>query len=99
MLKKCDDSSTSKITHQVRIDAEYNSALEYFDFDSDMDPWTISRAMSKVSCFSLTKDVEQCIRNHGQRNILIVLKQLTKAIMNNLVTSLEHFLWMERKRT
>ena len=61
VLKKCDDSSTSKITHQVLIDAEYNSDLEYFDFDSDMDPWTISRAMSKVSWFSLSKDVEQCI--------------------------------------
>jgi len=47
VLKKCDDSSTSKITHQVLIDAEYNSDLEYFDFDGDMDPWTISRAMSK----------------------------------------------------
>ena len=31
--------------HQVEIDAEYNSTLEYFDFDSDMDPWTVSRAM------------------------------------------------------
>ena len=102
MLKKCDDSSTSKITHQVLIDAEYNSDLEYFDFDSDMDPWTISRAMSKVRCFTLSKDAQQmyhCIRNHGLWNILIVLKQLTKATMNNLVRSLEHFLWMERRRT
>ena len=49
VLKKSDDSSSSKITHQVLIDAEYNSDLDYFDFDSDMDPWTISRAMSKVS--------------------------------------------------
>ena len=48
VLKKSDDSSSSKITHQVLIDAEYNSDLDYFDFDSDMDPWTISRAMSKV---------------------------------------------------
>ena len=55
MLKKCDESSTSKITHKVLIDAEYNSDLEYFDFDSDMDPWTISRAMSKVSSFLLLK--------------------------------------------
>ena len=31
--------------HKVEIDAEYNSDFEYFDFDSDMEPWTISRAM------------------------------------------------------
>ena len=49
VLRKCDGSSTSKVTHKVVIDAEYNSDLEYFDFDSDMDPWTISRAMSKVN--------------------------------------------------
>ena len=48
VLKNSDDSSSSKITHQVHIDAEYNSDLDYFDFDSDMDPWTISRVMSKV---------------------------------------------------
>ena len=33
--------------HEVEINGEYTSDLEYFDFDSDMDPWTISRAMSK----------------------------------------------------
>ena len=33
--------------HQVDIDAEYTSDFEYFDFDSDMDPWTISRAMAR----------------------------------------------------
>ena len=31
--------------HKVEIDAEYNSDFEYFDFDSDMEPWRISRAM------------------------------------------------------
>ena len=34
-------------SHKVRIDAEYNSELEYFDFDSDMDPWTVARAMAR----------------------------------------------------
>ena len=26
---------------------EYKSELSYFDFDSDMDPWTIARAFAK----------------------------------------------------
>ena len=61
VLRKCDGSSTSKITHKVVIDAEYNSDLEYFDFDSDMDPWTITRAMSKVNWFALiVNTVVQC---------------------------------------
>ena len=60
VLKKCDGSSTSKITHKVIIDAEYNSDLEYFDFDSDMDPWTISRAMSKVNWFELIQYLVHC---------------------------------------
>ena len=34
-------------SHKVVIDAEYNSDLEYFDFDSDMLPWTVARAMSR----------------------------------------------------
>jgi len=42
MVKKNDLS-----LHRVEIDAEYTSDLEYFDFDSDMDIWTISRAMAK----------------------------------------------------
>jgi len=31
------DGSLSSL-HKVEIDAEYNSDLEYFDFDSDMEP-------------------------------------------------------------
>ena len=34
-------------SHRVVIDAEYSSDLEYFDFDSDMDPWTVARAMAR----------------------------------------------------
>ena len=60
MMKNEGDIITS---HKVRIDgiinagiknqnlilfiAEYNSELEYFDFDSDMDPWTVARAMAR----------------------------------------------------
>lgn len=32
--------------HLVSLHAEYISNLPYFDFDSDMDPWTVSRAMA-----------------------------------------------------
>ena len=44
MMKNEGDIITS---HKVRIDAEYSSELEYFDFDSDMDPWTVARAMAR----------------------------------------------------
>ena len=44
MMKNEGDIITS---HKVKIDAEYNSQLEYFDFDSDMDPWTVARAMAR----------------------------------------------------
>lgn len=27
--------------------AEYSSKFPYFDFDSDMDPWTVARAFAK----------------------------------------------------
>ena len=27
--------------------AEYTSVFPYFDFDSDMDPWTVARAFAK----------------------------------------------------
>ena len=35
--------------YKVNIDAEYTSDLEFFDFDSDMDPWTMARAVSRES--------------------------------------------------
>ena len=44
MMKNEGDIITS---HKVKIDAEYNSQLEYFDFDSDMDPWTVARARAR----------------------------------------------------
>ncbi|XP_023326546.1 uncharacterized protein LOC111699977 [Eurytemora carolleeae] len=33
--------------HRVNLDAVYTSDLEYFDFDSDMEPMVISRAMAR----------------------------------------------------
>ena len=74
VLKKCDDSSTSKITHKVIIDAEYISDLEYFDFDSDMDPWTISRAMSKVNCFELNTVIQCTFKEPWSREYFDRLK-------------------------
>ncbi len=32
---------------QYLFQAEYKSNLPYFDFDSDMDPWTVARAFTK----------------------------------------------------
>jgi hypothetical protein len=31
----------------VSIEAEYTSDLEYFDFDSDMEPGVVARAMAR----------------------------------------------------
>ena len=47
LAKPDPDTSAEPKVYGVNIDAEYNSDFEYFDFDSDMDPWTVSRAMSK----------------------------------------------------
>ena len=33
----------------LSFQGEYKSELSYFDFDSDMDPWTIVRAFAKES--------------------------------------------------
>ena len=33
--------------HQVSIEAEYVSDLDYFDFDSDMEPMVVARAMAR----------------------------------------------------
>ena len=33
--------------HFVRVDAKYTSSFPHFDFDSEMDPWTVARAMSR----------------------------------------------------
>ena len=32
---------------QVDLTGEYNSDLEYFDFDSDMEPLVVARAMAR----------------------------------------------------
>lgn len=49
--------------HRVKIDAIYTSDLEYFDFDSDMEPWTVARAMSREpwtrEYFQRLKDAHQ----------------------------------------
>ena len=34
-------------THQIELKAEYISKLPYFDFDSDMNAWTVARAFAK----------------------------------------------------
>ena len=36
-------------THMIIscFQAEYTSIFPYFDFDSDMDPWTVARAFAK----------------------------------------------------
>ena len=36
-----------KTSHQVKLRAEYTSQLPYFDFDSDMNAWTVARAFAK----------------------------------------------------
>ena len=33
--------------HTVNIDGEFRSDLPYFDFDSDMEAWTVARAMAR----------------------------------------------------
>ena len=33
--------------HDVKISAVYNSELPYFDFDSEMEAWTVARAMAR----------------------------------------------------
>ncbi len=40
------DSGTTTV-HRVSIEAEYTSDLDYFDFDSDMEPKVIARAMAR----------------------------------------------------
>lgn len=37
----------TKTEHQVKISAKYLSSLPHFDFDSEMDAWTVARAMSR----------------------------------------------------
>jgi len=34
-------------THQISLKADYRSDLPHFDFDSDMDPWTVARGFAK----------------------------------------------------
>ena len=33
--------------YQVQINLIYKSKSEHFDFDSDMNPWTVARAMAR----------------------------------------------------
>ena len=35
--------------HSVQIDGEYRSSLPFFDFDCDMEIWTVARAMARES--------------------------------------------------
>merc|ERR1711892_481465 len=42
MVNKEEESS-----HNVKISASYTSNLPYFDFDSEMDAWTVARAMAR----------------------------------------------------
>ena len=37
---------TRGTTHQIDLQAEYISKLPYFDFDSDMNAWTVARAFA-----------------------------------------------------
>ena len=37
----------NKTSHVVKLQAEYVSTLPYFDFDSDMNAWTVARAFAK----------------------------------------------------
>ena len=45
MMMKNEGSITT--VHRVKLDAVYTSDLDYFDFDSDMEPWTVARAMAR----------------------------------------------------
>ena len=40
-------SKRTGAVHQVKIDGEYRSSLPYFDFDCDMNIWTVARAMAR----------------------------------------------------
>ena len=42
MVNKKEETS-----HNVKISATYSSTLPYFDFDAEMDAWTVARAMSR----------------------------------------------------
>ena len=43
MVNKEEEESS----HHVKISATYTSDLPYFDFDAEMNPWTVARAMAK----------------------------------------------------
>ena len=38
--------STNEL-YEVDLDLVYDTNLKHFDFDSDMNPWTVARAMSR----------------------------------------------------
>ena len=61
MMMKNEGSITT--LHKVKLDAVYTSDLDYFDFDSDMEPWTVARAMSREpwsrEYFQRLKDAHQ----------------------------------------
>lgn len=54
----------NKTTHHVQLSAEYTSIFPYFDFDSDMDPWTVARAFAKEpwskEYFERIRQAHQC---------------------------------------
>ncbi|ODN00790.1 hypothetical protein Ocin01_05886 [Orchesella cincta] len=43
-MKSSDDASK---TFEVRLNADWKSDLEYFDYDTDVPPWTMARAIAK----------------------------------------------------
>ena len=61
MMMKNEGSITT--LHRVKLDAVYTSDLEYFDFDSDMEPWAVARAMAREpwtkEYFQRLKDAHQ----------------------------------------
>merc|ERR1712142_451294 len=61
MMMRSEGSITT--LHRVTLDAVYTSDLNYFDFDSDMDPWAVARAMAREpwtrEYFQRLKDAHQ----------------------------------------
>ena len=85
--------------HRVKLDAVYTSDLDYFDFDSDMEPWTVARAMAREpwnkEYFQRLKDAHQSHYEQfgdvsgiltidgSRRDILVNL--LNKSLKNDLL--------------
>ena len=62
MMMRSEGSITT--LHRVKLDAVYTSDLDYFDFDSDMEPWAVARAMAREpwtrEYFQRLKDAFRC---------------------------------------